>query len=131
MQVFRGIPERAQHSSVLTIGNFDGVHLGHRALLQLLIDKARSLALPASVLTFEPHPREYFAPDQAPPRLASLREKLLLLESCGVDRVFVGRFNARFAAPAAVRLAGAAVLPDGSATWKPNVSAVVFEPSCR
>jgi len=98
MQVFRGIPERAQHSSVLTIGNFDGVHLGHRALLQLLIDKARSLALPASVLTFEPHPREYFAPDQAPPRLASLREKLLLLESCGVDRVFVGRFNARFAA---------------------------------
>jgi riboflavin kinase/FMN adenylyltransferase len=98
MQVFRGIPERAAQSSVLTIGNFDGVHRGHQALLQLLTDKARALALPAVVLTFEPHPREYFAPADAPARLASLREKLLLLAACGVDRVHVCRFDARLAA---------------------------------
>ena len=70
MLVFRGVPERAPTSTVLTIGNFDGVHLGHRALLAELIAKARALALPATVLTFEPHPRELFAPDQAPARLA-------------------------------------------------------------
>ena len=98
MQVFRGIPERASQSSVLTIGNFDGVHRGHQALLKMLTDKARSLALPAVVLTFEPHPREYFFPASAPARLASLREKLLLLASSGVDRVHVCRFDSRFAA---------------------------------
>jgi cytidyltransferase-like protein len=62
MQVFRGVPERATTSTVLTIGNFDGVHRGHRALLAELKAKARELALPATVLTFEPHPRELFAP---------------------------------------------------------------------
>lgn len=93
MQVYRGIPARAAQSSVLTIGNFDGVHLGHQALLKLLRDKARSCALPGVVLTFEPHPREFFAPAEAPARLASLREKLLLLEAAGVDRVHVCRFN--------------------------------------
>jgi len=98
MQVFRGIPEHAAQSSVLTIGNFDGVHRGHQALLKLLTDKARALALPAVVLTFEPHPREYFSPADAPARLASLREKLLLLAAAGVDRVHVCRFDARFAA---------------------------------
>lgn len=98
MQVFRGIPERATQSCVLTIGNFDGVHLGHQALLSLLTDKARALGLPAVVLTFEPHPREYFSPADAPARLASLREKLLLLSAAGVDRCHVCRFDARFAA---------------------------------
>lgn len=93
MQVYRGIPARAAQSSVLTIGNFDGVHLGHQALLKLLRDKARACALPAVVLTFEPHPREFFAPAEAPARLASLREKLLLLEAAGVDRVHICRFN--------------------------------------
>lgn len=97
MQVLRGIPEQARQPSVLTIGNFDGVHRGHQALLKLLTDKARALGLPAVVLTFEPHPREYFAPEAAPARLASLREKLLLLAACGVDRVHVCRFDARFA----------------------------------
>ena len=71
MRVFRGIPERADTATVLTIGNFDGVHLGHQALLKLLTDKARVLGLPAVVLTFEPHPREYFSPADAPARLAS------------------------------------------------------------
>jgi riboflavin kinase/FMN adenylyltransferase len=98
MQVFRGIPERADQPAVLTIGNFDGVHRGHQALLKLLTDKARALGVRAVVLTFEPHPREYFSPADAPARLASLREKLLLLAVCGVDRVHVCRFDARFAA---------------------------------
>ena len=98
MLVFRGVPERATTSTVLTIGNFDGVHRGHRALLSELTAKARELALPATVLTFEPHPRELFAPDQAPARLASLRDKFELLAECGVDRVHVCRFNRTFAA---------------------------------
>ena len=97
MQVFRGVPERATTSTVLTIGNFDGVHLGHRALLEELKAKARELALPATVLTFEPHPRELFAPDQAPARLASLRDKIELLAECGVDRVHVCRFDRKLA----------------------------------
>ena len=97
MQVFRGVPERATTSTVLTIGNFDGVHLGHRALLGELMAKARELALPATVLTFEPHPRELFAPDQAPARLASMRDKLELLAECGVDRVHVCSFDRKLA----------------------------------
>ncbi len=97
MLVFRGVPERATTSTVLTIGNFDGVHLGHRALLGELMAKARELALPATVLTFEPHPRELFAPDQAPARLASMRDKLELLGECGVDRVHVCRFDRKLA----------------------------------
>ncbi len=98
MQVYRGIPRRAQHSVVLTIGNFDGVHRGHRALLAKLTGQARQLGLPAVVMTFEPNPREFFAPQSAPARLTSLREKLQLLAECGVDQVYVCRFNARFAA---------------------------------
>ena len=101
MQVVRGIPTQADQPAVLTIGNFDGVHRGHQALLKLLTDKARALGLPAVVLTFEPHPREYFAPADAPARLASMREKLLLLEACGVDRVHVCRFDRAFAAQSA------------------------------
>ncbi|MDI3512826.1 MAG: riboflavin kinase / adenylyltransferase [Rhodocyclaceae bacterium] len=101
MQVHRGIPEHADTAAVLTIGNFDGVHLGHQALLSLLTGKARALGLPAVVLTFEPHPREYFSPADAPARLASLREKLLLLDAAGVDRTYICRFNARLAAQTA------------------------------
>ena len=102
MQVHRGIPEHADTAAVLTIGNFDGVHLGHQALLSLLSGKARELGLPAVVLTFEPHPREFFSPADAPARLASLREKLLLLDSAGVGIVFlrqrsVVRCNQRYA----------------------------------
>jgi riboflavin kinase/FMN adenylyltransferase len=93
MQVFRGVPQRATTSSVLTIGNFDGVHHGHRALLSRLTSKAHEIGLPATVLSFEPHPRELFAPDQAPARLTRLREKLELLAECDVDRVHVCRFN--------------------------------------
>ncbi|MBS0355258.1 MAG: bifunctional riboflavin kinase/FAD synthetase [Proteobacteria bacterium] len=97
MQVFRGIPERTEHGCVLTIGNFDGVHRGHQALLAKLTAKARATGLPSSVLTFEPHPREYFAHENRPRRLTSLREKIQLLAAQGVDRLYIGRFNARFA----------------------------------
>ncbi|MBI4985470.1 MAG: bifunctional riboflavin kinase/FAD synthetase [Rhodocyclales bacterium] len=98
MLVFRKVPEQASSPTVLTIGNFDGLHLGHRAMLERLAAKAREFSLPAAVMTFEPHPRELFAPDQAPARLTSMREKLALLESCGVDRVYVCRFDRRLAA---------------------------------
>jgi len=97
MLVFRTIPERATTPSVLAIGNFDGVHLGHQALLERLEAKARELGLPASVMTFEPHPRELFSPEQAPARLTSLREKLHLLEACGVDRTYIVHFSRKLA----------------------------------
>lgn len=98
MQVFRGIPQSSERPCVLTIGNFDGVHLGHQALLARLRHRAATLALPAAVMTFEPLPREYFAPNEAPPRLTSLRRKLELLEAHGVNQVYVQPFNARFSA---------------------------------
>src|SRR6185436_10270749 len=97
MRVFRGIPARADVPIALTIGNFDGVHLGHRAMITRLIDVARRKNLPAALMTFEPQPQEFFAPDQAPPRLTSLHEKLQLLRNCGVDRIYVCRFNFAFA----------------------------------
>lgn len=97
MRVFRGIPARADTPIALTIGNFDGVHLGHRAMIARLAESARSRDLPVSVMTFEPQPQEFFAPDQAPARLTSLREKLELLEACSVDRVYVCHFGYRFA----------------------------------
>lgn len=98
MLVFRDVPGRADVASVVTVGNFDGVHRGHKALLARLVTCARARGLPAVVVTFEPHPREFFAPDSSPARLSALREKLALLEACGVDRVHVIRFNLRWAA---------------------------------
>jgi riboflavin kinase / FMN adenylyltransferase len=98
MLIFRGVPSEGLHSTVLTIGNFDGVHLGHRALLERLVAHARGVGLPAAVMTFEPHPREFFVPDSAPARLTSLREKLLLLAAAGIDMAYVCRFDADFSA---------------------------------
>ncbi|MFN6961323.1 MAG: bifunctional riboflavin kinase/FAD synthetase [Rhodocyclaceae bacterium] len=97
MQFFRTIPAQATGSRVLAIGNFDGVHLGHRALLERLTATARRFGLPAAVMTFEPHPRELFAPDQAPARLTSMREKLALLDACGIDEVHLLHFNRKLA----------------------------------
>ena len=97
MRVFRGIPARAGTPIALTIGNFDGVHPGHRAMIGRLSEAARSRGLPAAVMTFEPQPQEFFAPDQAPARLTSLREKLELLRQCGVAGVYVCRFDYAFA----------------------------------
>ena len=101
MRVFRGIPARADVPIALTIGNFDGVHLGHRAMIARLKEVVRRRGLPVAVMTFEPQPQEFFAPDQAPARLTSLHEKLEILRDCGVDRVYVCRFDYAFAQLAA------------------------------
>jgi len=81
----------------LTIGNFDGVHLGHQAILHRLKQAANKLNIPACVMTFEPHSREFFAPDQAPVRLTHLREKLQLMNRIHIDCVHIYRFNSHFA----------------------------------
>jgi len=81
----------------LTIGNFDGVHLGHQAMLARLREAARKRSLPTALMTFEPHPREVFNPDAAPARLTSLREKMELFQAEGVDRVILVHFSQRFA----------------------------------
>jgi riboflavin kinase / FMN adenylyltransferase len=96
VQVFRGFPSASQHVA-LTIGNFDGVHRGHQAMLGRLVEAAEDLALVPSVLTFDPHPREFFAPHTAPPRLSTLRDKLEQFAARGVARVHVARFNAGLA----------------------------------
>jgi len=97
MQLFRTIPAHATTSRVLAIGNFDGVHLGHRALLERLVATAREHGLPPAVMTFEPHPRELFSPEQAPARLTSLREKLRLLEACGIEEIYLLHFSRKLA----------------------------------
>ena len=101
MQVFRGF----RHPGVapacaLTIGNFDGVHRGHQAMLALLNNEARHRGVPSCVLTFEPHPRDFFAkvhrkPELAPARVATLRDKLTELRKCGVDQCVILKFDAR------------------------------------
>jgi riboflavin kinase / FMN adenylyltransferase len=98
LAVSRGLAPRGLPPAAVTIGNFDGVHRGHRAMLARTIAVARARGLAATVLTFEPHPRELFSPATAPTRLTSLREKLELLAACGVDRVHVQRFTREFAA---------------------------------
>lgn len=81
------------HGCVATIGNYDGVHLGHQAVIRQLKRSAEVMNLPATVITFEPHPLEYFGSDRAPTRLTSFREKLEMLEQQGVDRVLCLRFQ--------------------------------------
>lgn len=96
MELIRGLHNlRPRHRGcVATIGAFDGVHRGHRAVLQGLLAKGRELGLPVTVILFEPLPREFFAPLQAPPRLLSFQEKVGALRELGVDRVLRIRFNA-------------------------------------
>jgi len=104
MQVFRGFHHPGIASAcALTIGNFDGVHRGHQAMLALLSNEAQHRGLPSCVMTFEPHPRDHFArlagkPESAPARIATLRDKLSELERCGVDQVVVLRFDRALAA---------------------------------
>jgi riboflavin kinase/FMN adenylyltransferase len=111
MRVFRGLEGAAAlHGSraaaagcAVTIGNFDGVHRGHQAMLALLQSEASHRGVPPCVLTFEPHPRDYFArlagqPDPAPARIATLRDKLSELQRCGVQQAVVLRFDQRLAA---------------------------------
>ena len=97
MLVYRGFSRKSPGFTALTIGNFDGVHLGHRALLAKLKAAAEHENLLPTVLTFEPHPREFFAPESAPARLSTLREKLELIADEGISLAYAGHFNARFA----------------------------------
>ncbi len=104
MDIIRGLYNlRPRHRGcVATIGNFDGVHLGHQAVLGQLAERAAVLSLPAVVITFEPQPREFFTPGGTPPRLTRFREKVQALRRFSVDRVVCLRFNAALAAmPAA------------------------------
>jgi len=111
MKIFRGFEHAGlAPRTALTIGNFDGVHRGHQAMLALLQNEARHRALPSCVLTFEPHPRDYFAQLRgdaalAPARIATLRDKLAELERCGIDQCVVLPFNARLAAMSAASFA--------------------------
>jgi len=97
MQILRHFPVLADKPAALAIGNFDGMHLGHQAILAALREKSQAQGLLASVMTFEPHPREFFGLDQAPLRIATLREKLELFDAAGMERVYVCRFDWRFA----------------------------------
>lgn len=102
MKVYRDRRHRGSAPCALTIGNFDGVHRGHQAMLALLGNEARHRGLPACVMTFEPNPRDFFAARTgqahlAPTRIAGLRDKLAELERCGVDEVVLLRFNERLA----------------------------------
>lgn len=103
MVVTHGSLQPARSRCAVTIGNFDGVHRGHRALIERVVAKARELSVTSCILTFEPHPREFFAPGKAPARLTRLREKLELIAAAGVERVHVIRFDAQFAALSAAR----------------------------
>lgn len=99
MELVRGLHNlRPGHRGcVATIGSFDGIHLGHQAVLAQLAAQGRERRLPVTLITFEPQPREYFAPQSAPPRLTRFREKLEVLRHCEVDRVVCLRFNSYLA----------------------------------
>ena len=99
MDVYRhthDLPDSAR-GGVVAIGNFDGLHRGHRGVLAEAQARARALGVPCNVMTFEPHPRRLFKPDQAPFRLSALRTKLRLMEALGIDNVFVLQFDWEFA----------------------------------
>ena len=100
MEVIRGWHnvKPGHHGCVATIGNFDGVHLGHRALIEQLATLGRERAVPTTLVTFEPQPQEFFAGGNAPPRLTRLREKLVALGATPLDRVALLRFDARLSA---------------------------------
>jgi riboflavin kinase/FMN adenylyltransferase len=97
MQIFRHIPTALQSPCALAIGNFDGMHLGHQTLLSKLTQAAADTSFTPAVMTFEPHPREFFTPESAPARICSTREKLEHFAAAGVQRVYICRFNRRFA----------------------------------
>jgi riboflavin kinase/FMN adenylyltransferase len=97
MKIFHTLPDSPEQSVALTIGNFDGVHRGHQAMISLLKEEARTRNLPACVLTFEPHPREFLHPRNAPRRLTNLTEKAALLEGVGIDHLYVCAFDEHIA----------------------------------
>ena len=96
MEVFRHF-ESQKNPCVMTIGNYDGIHLGHQSLINQVIELSKDKGMQSAVMTFEPHPREFFQPNEAPSRIISLREKLEFFESKGIDHVHVIRFDELFA----------------------------------
>ncbi|SON50534.1 bifunctional riboflavin kinase/FAD synthetase [Vibrio tapetis] len=108
MELIRGIHNiQPRHKGcVLTIGNFDGVHLGHQQVLRQVSDKANQLGLPAVVMTFEPQPMEFFVGNKAPARLTRLRDKLTQLDKLSIERLLCVNFNASFADLTAERFIG-------------------------
>jgi riboflavin kinase/FMN adenylyltransferase len=118
MQIFRGVPPVTQRvPCALTIGNFDGVHRGHQALLQQVVAAAKARGLTSAVMTFEPHPREFFTPQQAPARVANLRDKVEALGACGIERVFVMHFNRRLASMSATAFIDDVLVQGCNARW--------------
>ncbi len=99
MRLIRGLThlETLQNGCVLTIGNFDGVHLGHQAIIHKLAQQAANLQLPVVVMIFEPQPMEYFLQNNAPSRLMRLREKVLQFSALPVDYLLISKFNKHFA----------------------------------
>ena len=108
-------PRRQRHA--LTVGNFDGVHRGHAAMLARVVAQARALDVPGCVLTFEPHPREFFSPAAAPSRLTRLREKLERFAQAGIERTHVARFDARLAGLAPERFIDDVLVAGLGAAW--------------
>jgi riboflavin kinase / FMN adenylyltransferase len=100
VELIRGLYNlRDKHRGcVLTIGKFDGVHLGHQAVLSQVLEKAKALGLPATVMVFEPQPEELFTPLHAPARLSVLRDKYSQLQALGIDRLLCIKFSPEFAA---------------------------------
>jgi riboflavin kinase/FMN adenylyltransferase len=100
MRLIRGLHNLRDRDRgcVATIGNFDGVHLGHRSVFQRLLERGRALGLPATVITFEPQPMEFFNPDGAPARLTRLREKVAAIADDGIERIMLLEFGSRLAA---------------------------------
>jgi riboflavin kinase/FMN adenylyltransferase len=99
MELIRGLHNLAprHRGCVVSIGNFDGLHRGHQALIGRLQELSRQQALPSTVIMFEPTPREFFAPESAPPRITGFRGKLRLLQRAGIDRLLLLRFDQRLA----------------------------------
>ena len=95
MKIYRHFPEN-HPPCILTIGNYDGIHLGHQALINKLIMMSKNLNLESAVMTFEPHPREFFSLKDAPQRIMSLREKLEFFDNKKIKRVYVIKFNKDF-----------------------------------
>lgn len=117
MVVTHGSLRASRGPWAVTIGNFDGVHLGHRALLDRVKSRARELGTGACVLTFEPHPREYFLKEAAPPRLSRLRDKLEQIAAAGIGRVHIARFDAALASLPAERFVEEVLVRGLGARW--------------
>jgi riboflavin kinase/FMN adenylyltransferase len=84
------------HPSVVSIGNFDGLHLGHRAILKTVVERARVLGVQSVAMTFSPHPIQFLAPDRAPRLISTLEQKIALMKETGIDVLFIAQFDQTF-----------------------------------